>query len=85
FFDFIQARLAFGIGPIPEMANIVRKYDLGIVSGDFTPFALAKMLNSLTKDKIDYFKQNAELAAKEINAQNNKVIFNNIVNQLLKH
>jgi len=83
FFDFIQSRLAFGIGPIPEMASIVKKYDLGIVSEDFTPEALAKQLNSLTKDKIDFFKQNAEVAAREINAQNNKVIFNKIVNQLL--
>jgi hypothetical protein len=83
FFDFIQSRLAFGIGPIPEMASIVRKYNLGIVSEDFTPVALARELNSLTKDKIDYFKQNAEVAAKEINAQNNKVIFNKIINQLL--
>ena len=83
FFDFIQSRLAFGIGPIPEMASIVRKYNLGIVSEDFTPMALAKELNSLNKDKIDYFKQNAEVAAREINAQNNKVIFNKIVNQLL--
>lgn len=83
FFDFIQSRLAFGIGPIPEMASIVKRYDLGIVSEDFTPYALAKKLAALTKDKIEYFKQNAELAAKEINAQNNKIIFNKIVNQLL--
>ncbi len=85
FFDFIQSRLALGIGPIPEMANYVKKYDLGIVSKDFTPKALASDINSLTKEKIDYFKRNAEHAAKEINAHTNKVIFNKIIDQLLSH
>ncbi|MBS1507362.1 MAG: capsular biosynthesis protein [Bacteroidetes bacterium] len=84
FFDFIQARLSICIGPIPEMAALVKKYDLGIVSEDFTPKALAMELNNLTKEKIKTFKSNSEIAAKEVNAEKNKVLLNKIIDQLLE-
>jgi hypothetical protein len=31
-FEYIQSRLAIAIGPSPEMANIVKKHDLGVVA-----------------------------------------------------
>jgi len=84
FFDFIQARLAIAIGPIPEMAAIVKQYGLGVVSKDFTPQSLALEINALSAKNINSFKENAEIAAKEINAEKNNVIMNEIVSQLLK-
>lgn len=83
-FDYIQARLAIAIGPTPEMANLVTRYDLGVVSEDFTAPSLARKINALTSEKINYFKSQANKAAFELSAEKNKVILNEIVSHLLK-
>jgi hypothetical protein len=83
-FDFIQARLAIAIGPTPEMASIVRQYDLGVVSEDFTPKSLAKQLNTLTTEQIQEFKNHSNKAAIELSAEHNKKILNDLVADLLK-
>jgi hypothetical protein len=82
-FDFIQARLAIGIGPTPEMASLVNAYHLGVVGDDFTPQSLAKKINSLTAEDISSFKKQANLAAPELSAEKNKVILNDLVTSLL--
>jgi hypothetical protein len=66
FFEFVQARLAVAIGPSVEMARLVRRYDCGIVSDDFTPQALARRLNALDSDRIDYYKRQSHAAAREL-------------------
>lgn len=68
FFEFIQGRLAIAIGPSPEMAKIVTDFDLGLVSKDFEAKNLAETVNSFTPEKIIYYKQKSDLAAKELNA-----------------
>lgn len=72
FFEFVQARLALAIGPSEEMAAIVRQYDLGIVSDDFSPEAMAEVLSSLTHEKIFHFKQRAHEAARDLSAETNR-------------
>jgi glycosyltransferase involved in cell wall biosynthesis len=81
-FDFIQARLGVAIGPTPEMANIVRKYKVGVVSNDFDAKSLAASLNTITKDQLVQFKQNAGNAAKELNAEKNHEILTQLVQQI---
>lgn len=66
FFEFIQARLAIAIGPSPEMTGFVKQFDCGIVSETFDPQALARQINRLTPQKIDYFKQRSDVAAKNL-------------------
>jgi hypothetical protein len=44
FFECIQARLAIAVGPSPEMARIVKEYDLGVVAENFFPHTLARHL-----------------------------------------
>jgi glycosyltransferase involved in cell wall biosynthesis len=83
-FDFIQARLAIAIGPTPEMAEIVNKYDIGVVSEDFTPIKLAIKLNSLTKEKLSAYKQKAAIAAEEFCAEKNEALFITIIEGLFK-
>ena len=83
-FDFIQARLAIGIGPTPEMASLVNIHHLGVVANDFTPQALAQRINSLTATEISFFKQQADRAALELSAEKNKVILNDLVSNLIK-
>jgi hypothetical protein len=83
-FDFIQARLVIAIGPTPEMANIVNTYNLGVIADDFTARSLAEKLNSLTAEKISFFKSESDKHAKELSAEKNKIILNDLVLNLLK-
>ena len=81
-FDFIQARLAVAVGPTPEMADIVKRFDLGVVGDDFTPESLAKKLSSLNSEKLCYFKSRSALAARELNAEKNEEIFKSLLRTL---
>lgn len=69
-FQFIQARIAVAIGPSPDMAQIVREHDIGVVADDFSPRSLAEKLNSLTSDMIMKYKMNSDAAAKIYNSEN---------------
>jgi len=82
-FDFIQARLAIGIGPTPEMASLVNTHQLGVVADDFTAKSLAQKINSLTSAEISFFKSQADKAALELSAEKNKVILNDLVSNLI--
>jgi len=82
-FDFIQARLGIAIGPTPEMAEIVNQYGNGVVSDDFTAESLAQKLNALTIDDVKRFKKNSGLAAKDLNAENNEAVFQDMIQELI--
>lgn len=68
-FDFVQARLAIVVGPTPEMADLVNKYDLGWVSDDFSVDSLVSLLDSLTPEKVDEAKAAAHRAAEPLAAE----------------
>ncbi|MFM7488372.1 MAG: hypothetical protein ACKO13_15780, partial [Cytophagales bacterium] len=82
-FDFIQARLAIAIGPTPEMVEIVNKYDIGVVSEDFTPMTLSAKLNTLTTEKLRYLKQQTRTAAIELTAEKNRNLLLSVVASLI--
>jgi glycosyltransferase involved in cell wall biosynthesis len=71
FFEFVQARLAIATGPSEEMAAIVHRYGLGIVSDDFAPESMAAALTALNRDAIEAFKQHAHEAAHALSAAGN--------------
>lgn len=81
-FEFIQARLAVAVGPTPEMAEIVRNYDLGIVSNDFTAQSLAAEFKKLTPDKIEHFKLQSGKAAADLCAEKNELLFNDLLKKI---
>ena len=83
FFDFVQARLAPAIGPSPEMAKIVKQYDCGIVAENFAPETMAKELNKLTGDRIEYYKRQSDKAAQELSFEKNSEKFEDLVEGLL--
>jgi glycosyltransferase involved in cell wall biosynthesis len=83
-FDFIQARLAIAVGPTPEMAEIINKFNLGVVSKDFNPRSLAEKLVEINSDQLRRFKQNASLAAAELNAEKNNKTLITLVEQALE-
>lgn len=70
-FDFIQARLTIAVSPNPEMARMVRQYDLGVVAENYTPKAMVKAIRSLKKEDIISFKNSSHRAAKELSAESN--------------
>lgn len=82
FFDFIQARLAVIVGPSPEMANLVKRFDIGVVGQNFNPADLAPVLNSLTKDQLTYFKERSSAAATELCAEQNEKVFMTAIRSL---
>jgi hypothetical protein len=84
-FDFIQGRLGIAIGPTPEMASVVNQYDIGVVSDDFTPESLAKVMNRLTPEDVRRFKDNSGAAAAELNAGKNEKIFLALIDKTLSH
>lgn len=84
FFEFIQARLAVAIGPSPEMSHYVKNFDCGIIGETFNPTDLANKLYELTPEKLMHYKQRSHEAAKILNAENNRRIFVDTVNELLQ-
>lgn len=82
FFEFVQARLAVAIGPSPEMAALVRKHDLGVVSPDFSPESLARRLRVVTRTEITGWKWNAHAVARELSAERNTVILRDVVQRV---
>ncbi len=83
FFEFIQARLCIAIGPSPEMANIVKKYNLGVVSDTFKPKDLAMKINKLTAEEIFQYKQNSDKVAYELSDEVDKEKWRKIVESVL--
>ena len=84
FFEFIQARLAIAIGPSPEMATYVREYDCGIIAPDFEAKTMATHLNQLTSERITYFKQRADLAARQLTSESNMGILSDMIRRTLE-
>lgn len=70
-YDFIQARLTIVVSPNPEMAHLVRKYELGTVAKGYSPLQMAQAVYSLNKYQIQAHKNYSDSAAKKLNAENN--------------
>ena len=73
-FDCIQARLGTVGGPLKEIAQIVKRYDIGVVSEDFTAQGMANALKNLTPEDVTRFKMNTQKAAEELSAEHNQVV-----------
>ncbi len=72
-FDYVQARLGIITGPSPEMARLVKDYDLGVVLPDFDRASLAAAIDSLDAERILWWKNNADGAAEELSAEKQEV------------
>lgn len=83
FFEFVQARLALAVSPNPEMANLVKKYDLGVVAKDFSAEAMADAIRNLTKEQIMHYKKQSQLHAITLSAEENIKKINSVVCSLI--
>lgn len=68
-FDFVQGRLALVVGPSPEMAALVRRHGLGVVTDDFSAEALARALDELEPQDVRRYKDASAAAAHELSAE----------------
>jgi glycosyltransferase involved in cell wall biosynthesis len=68
-FESIQARLPLIVGPNPSVANIVLKYNVGLVAKDWNAESFANEINRILPllSKHD-FQKNLEVAALELNS-----------------
>jgi glycosyltransferase involved in cell wall biosynthesis len=67
FFEYTMAGLALCISDLPEMAGLLRQYDLGRLIPAVEPQAIAAAINSFDRTAIAAYKRNALAAAQELN------------------
>jgi glycosyltransferase involved in cell wall biosynthesis len=85
-FEFIQARLALLIGPTPGMAAVVREYGCGVITDTFNPHEIGEVLNRITIEEIDRYKQKSHQTASVLNAEENMKKLHKMAERvLLKH
>lgn len=83
FFDFVQARLALAIGPSIEMASLVDRFGMGVVSDGFDVDDAVTSLRSLTAETIEDFKKAAALAAPELSFERDAQVARDILSTLI--
>lgn len=81
-FEFVQARLAIAIGPSPEMARIVRRFDCGVVAGSFSPADLASSLDALSAERIEEMKIRACEAAPALAHEETMKVFESVLERI---
>ncbi|MFQ8869497.1 MAG: hypothetical protein ACLR7M_00905, partial [Varibaculum timonense] len=82
-FDFVQARLAVAVGPTVEMVDVVKQYNLGIVSSGFSVEQIVESLNTLTSENIAVYKQNVDAAARDLSFDKDAEVARSIIRELL--
>ena len=82
-FDFVQARLAVAVGSTVEMVDVVKQYDLGIVSSGFSVEQIVESLNTLTSENIAVYKQNVDAAARDLSFDKDAEVARSIIRDLL--
>jgi glycosyltransferase involved in cell wall biosynthesis len=65
-FEYTMGGLAACVTELPEMARLVRQYDIGVTIPKVESSAIAETINRLTAGDIDRYKRNALAAASEL-------------------
>jgi hypothetical protein len=79
FFDFVQARLAISVGPSVEMASLVNRYGLGVVSDGYSIESCVKSLSSLSATQISQAKSASDAASRELSFSADESVARSIV------
>lgn len=85
FFDYVQARLAVAIGPSVEMARLVERHGLGVVSASFDPTDCAASLRALDASAVRAAKEAADRASRELSFEADAAVGAALVDRLLGH
>ncbi|MFZ4125055.1 MAG: asparagine synthase-related protein, partial [Rickettsiales bacterium] len=67
FFEYVMAGLALCVSDLPEMARLVKQYEVGQLVSDCDPKAVAEVINRFDRAMIDTMKQRSIDAAKTLN------------------
>ena len=85
FFEFIQARLAVAIWPSPEMAKVVRRFDCGYISEDFSVESMASLLNGVSESAVFEAKKKSHVASESLCAERDKEILLSIIDRMVNN
>lgn len=82
-FDYIQAGLPVLASPLPEIKNIISRYNIGCFIEDHDPKHIAEKINNmLSSDQYRIWKENTLKAAAENNWDNEKKILSSVIDNL---
>jgi len=65
-FEYIMAGLCLCTTDLPEIADLIRRYELGVTVSTLDAAAIATVINSLSRERIDDYKRNSLAAAREL-------------------
>lgn len=82
-FDFVQARLAIVVGPSPDMAELTRRHELGIVTDDFSEDALVRALDELAPPMVAAAKSASDRVARELSGDDHHAAWSSILRALV--
>lgn len=83
-FEYVQARLAVAVTPLPDIKRLVDDYGLGVVCDEFNVDSMAKKLNRLSEQEVMDFKERSDAAAKPLSSESNMKELDAIVNEIMK-
>lgn len=66
FFEYAMAGLALCVSDLPEMARLIRTYDLGRLIDNVSAEAIATQINALDRELIDCYKRRSLAAARQL-------------------
>lgn len=82
-FEFIQARLAVAIGPLPDQSEVLREAGCGLIAEDFEPTTMARLLSSTSAQEVERLKARADRAARTLNAEAQAHVIHDLVDEIL--
>ena len=84
-FDYIQAQVPVLISNLPEMRNIVKKYQIGEITNTLEPVELANKIEDSLKSisKREMWHKNLKIAATELTWENEEKIIQDIYAKFL--
>lgn len=81
-FDYIHSRIPVLASDLPEIKEIIEKYDIGFFIPNHTPQAIAETVNRIFENKSRYqtVKLNTGKAGKELSWENEEIKLLNVIN-----
>ncbi|MHC2252465.1 glycosyltransferase involved in cell wall biosynthesis [Bradyrhizobium embrapense] len=83
FFEYAMAGLALCVSSLSEMAGLIAKYQIGSTFDEISSEPIANAINQLSRDRIDRYKQNSLVAARELCWERESINFVAALNALV--
>ncbi|QFU15920.1 glycosyltransferase [Microvirga thermotolerans] len=83
FFEYTMAGLALCVSDLPEMARLLKQYDLGVLFAGMEPETIAAAINSFNRESIEHHKRRSLEAARDLNWQKESETLISLCEQLV--